>query len=47
MKKYIIGIIAGVVLAYSCFIFKDPEHAETVAKGYSILLGSIIECIQM
>lgn len=40
--KIALGIIGGVLLAYTSLCFYKPEYAEPVATGYSILLGSIM-----
>lgn len=43
-RKVILAIVAAVIGLYTCFCFYNPEYAEPVAKGYSILLETIFTC---
>ena len=40
-KQLITFIIVFVLVAYATFCFYDPEHAESVAKGFVAIIGGI------
>lgn len=40
-KKFIAFVILFVLVAYAVFCFYDPEHAESVAKGFAAILGGV------
>lgn len=41
-KKFIAFVILFVLVAYAVFCFYDPEHAESVARGFATILGGLL-----